>query len=217
MICNNCKKSNLEEAKICIHCGTILNERNNVKSSNELKKTKKSYHHLVFLVVTCFSVLLVIAITSKHNIKDKTSNPTNFSYSSNYKVDSFFATWLTLEDYCFVFNKNKTFSWYQQVSESHDNYYSGKLEWKRGNEALNDLNLSLAKIKNIVVTKEDVNIKDIYSLKLIPTKQVLEGVDVSENLKHENIYWKFLLIKYTASQAQVFNYGTGQTYYLKLN
>ena len=150
--------------------------------------------------------------TQPDDEKDNTKNTPGTDYGDVYGY------WLSEGGSYFNFT-DESFTWWKEKNDLSDNYYSGDIEIFQGDSALETLNTTYDKVLKIsVASGGNINLDDIYALKLYPTTLISGGIDKSADLEVNfpagNDYMLMSFIVTGDGQAQAYNYSSETTYNL---
>ena len=113
----------------------------------------------------------------------------------------------------YVFEDDDTYYWYKSADDLNDNYYKGTMEVYHGQDALDDLGITLDRIDVLLRNSNGKVTEDnVYSMHLHPTYLISGGIDKTDTLTSQ-FDMKLLFIYIDENNAQAFNYTTGDTYY----
>ncbi len=212
MVCSKCGYKSNDSVPVCLNCGNTLdisdavnfpNNLNGMNPTNELlTNSKKSYHTLILLIVFGFAVLILIAITSKHNVKMSTEDV--YYGDTSEEVFSIFDKWQSEDKGIFVFEDNNTFHWFL-----NNNHYVGISEIEQGFDALRKLNMSYKDISNLMVIDDYVSLSQIYYIKVKPTNYTYDQLD-----NFHNISCDLLLVLY-GDTGEIWNLNNNEFYYIE--
>ncbi|MBQ3413762.1 MAG: hypothetical protein IJH39_00100 [Clostridia bacterium] len=114
----------------------------------------------------------------------------------------------------YVFNSDGTYRWYKSSDNLKDNYYEGKMEILKGDDAIQELGIKYSQVLTVMSnSKGNVNLNDIYCIKLHPTYLISGGVNKTSTLTDE-FDMKLLFVYVNDKEAQAYNYATQDTLYL---
>lgn len=213
MVCNKCGSTVPDNSKFCEFCGNVINNDTNLQktiNSNENNNKKRLLLIVIFIVIFLGSFILVMNIYNKQKNENNSNQETQNDEFKNIR-----GNWVTQNNTSFVFNEDNVFYWYKDSDDLNDNYYKGNMEILRGNEALEDLGISYDRVLDVFIRSEgEIELDDIYSVKLYPTYLISGGVDKTETNIPEGSYFKLLFINMSDTESQAYNYNSYDTYYM---
>lgn len=110
---------------------------------------------------------------------------------------------------CYVFAPDDAFYWLQSCEDFTDNYYYGTISKKHGNDALQDLSITLDQAREIIVPGENnLKIDNIYSLRLTPTELISEGENKTDTAAELTLLFAY----FDDGTARGYRYNTGDSY-----
>lgn len=236
MYCTKCGKKLKAKDKFCTDCGKPVNEEvlpTNPPVQNVVPPVPQKTSPVPFIIagvviggviLFLFFFVFLFLVGVYESIEDYEDEYYNYNY--NYKYDNketekytnvvseVVGEWESAGGSYFVFKNNKTFYWYKTKEELNDNYYYGTMEVKKGEDALNDLGISLNRVNTLLATSGKVGKNDVYSIKLYPTYLISDGVDKSKENLTKGSSINLLFVKLNTHQADAYNFKTGDIYYL---
>ena len=156
--------------------------------------------------------------TSEETASEHKEVTTDASYNEIVeKDDKIWGSWVTEQGTEFIFKSDKSYGWFQNSEEHHDNFYRGTTEVLKGLKATEELGIGMDQVMNLIVNSEGkVGYSDIYAVKCHPTYLISGGVDKTDTLTKE-FDMTLLMIVVDDHEAQGYNYTTGDTYYFVRN
>lgn len=177
----------------------------------------------VILIISIFAIITV-AIFAAFGLKMLTEETGNISVDNSKvanllneknKKDEFSDVYGGWEyNSYYVFNSDGTYRWYKSSDNLKDNYYEGKMEILKGDDAIQDLGIKYSQVLTVMSnSKGNVNLNDIYCIKLHPTYLISGGVNKTSTLT-EQFDMKLLFVYVNDKEAQAYNYATQDSLYL---
>ena len=218
-------KKNLEhdvQVPLLVKKSKINNRKLTFKKEDEVTKKKRekvSDSRLTNAILICFVVLLLLmtSYVIVNRIVESNTKSIMVSKTDNKKVkkEDIFKKWVTLDNNAFVFSKEDTFYWYDDESNTKDNYYDGNYTYSVGKDALKEMGLEEKDFKKIFGEKI---IEDrIYSLQLEPTEAFIEGKDQTSTYLPEGTKWWFIIVIKSDGTAIGYNKTLDIRYHLKVD
>lgn len=145
----------------------------------------KKYNDKIILFFA-FVILIIIGINfifkASYSIKEN-----NLITILNERFSSFdnIGCYLTDQDELFIFLDNNDFYWFNSYSNLNKDYYQGTYNYKKGQNALEELGYSEEELK-----KEYGDFEDIYSFNIFSTTSSYPSKDI-----YPNDTWWFIIFK----------------------
>ncbi len=185
--------------------------RSKKKDPQKEKKDRTGNAILIGIVVL---LLLITSYTIINKIIDSNKKPVVVADNSNKKKKmSLNKKWITADGAMFYFAEDETFYWYEESTDTKDNYYEGTYAYKQGKEALKEMGYNENEFIKIYGDKilED----NIYSLELSPSTAYIEGKDQTSTFIPKDTKWWFILIIKNEGGAIAYNKTLDIRYHLE--
>ncbi len=138
-------------------------------------------------------IILLIASTTLITIVVLSSTKKNDEHIiKNQNEAEIIGDWYTENGELISITDNKTFSIYDSYKEKDNNYYTGTYTLKNGEEALIEMNNTVDEFET---NTDNIDIKNIYSIKVKPTLHYENGKDITNKLSEEESWWFIIILK----------------------
>lgn len=210
MKCLNCGFDNTENSIYCNNCGVKLNsEQNNIVNNNQnnfqtistatINANIKQKNNLGLLAILILGLLAFICIFSLTYISFTTSGSKSTKKTETY-YENIVGEWIdSSEKNYLIISDNSLYNWYQNYRQNKNDYLEGSTKVTFGNDALQEMNLDLNKIKQLL-NIEDIDESNIYCIKLYTSKK---------DIKYS--YYKMLVVT-RDNELYAYNFNDKLTY-----
>lgn len=179
-----------------------------VKSPKKIKEQKKSdldkkyiklkiYSTLKIIAVIILLIIntyLIVSIALKIDENNKSSLKAPKETNKHLLSSSEIGNWKTSNNGLFIFGENSSFFWYDSYEHLSSNYYQGTYNYKKGNEALEEMGYTEEEFFNTFT--DTTNIDNVYSINISPLYSYRGGIDkTSTNLSENEEWWYIIIIK----------------------
>ena len=167
----------------------VKNKKEKVDSES-ITKLQNTIFIIVSFILLVASIILIVNIVN--TLEDK---PVSQTVEIDTSKEMFITgSYKTTNDSLFTFNEDSTFYWFDNYNDLDNNYYSGTYTYLRGLDALNEMGYIEEDIPKIF--GENIDINNIYSIQIHPTKVLKNNRDVTKReLKDNTIWWYILVLK----------------------
>lgn len=170
----------------------IKNDSNNIDIKNdEIMQIETTIFIIISTILLIASIILIKEIIK--NIEHKSAANEVVEIKSN-KEKILTGSYKTTNDSLFTFTEDNNFYWFDNYNELDNNYYSGTYTYTKGLEAINEMGYTEEDIATIF--GENIEIDDIYSIKMTPSKVMKNNRDVTKKeIKQNTVWWYILILK----------------------
>lgn len=194
----NLKEVSSEETNKELESYTIQIKKIRESNSIPKDKPKKTKTQIVRSITSIISVLVfiiiltTISLTIVDSLMDKPiEQPPKEEIKLTTKITG---TWQSSTNGLFIFNEDKTFTWYNSHDNLNDNFYKGTYNYKTGKEALTEMGFTEEEFQKEY--EENIKLENIYSINLKPTLVQKNKIDVTAvELDESTSWWYILLIR----------------------
>lgn len=138
-------------------------------------------------------IILLIASTTLITIVVLSSMKKNDEHVKQIQNEAnIIGDWYTDTGELISISNNNMFSIYDSYEEKDNNFYTGTYTVKNGEEALLEMNNT---VEDFETNTDNIDIKNIYSIKVKPTLHYEDGKDITSKLSEEESWWFIIILK----------------------
>ncbi len=193
-----------------------LSFKNKEKKINDEKVDDNKLSNALLICIIVFLLLITSYVIVSRIVESNTSS-IMISKSSKKKTNekiSIFKEWVSLDNDCFKFTEDNTFYWYDDSTNSKDNYYSGNYSYKVGSEALKEIGYEEDDFQKIF--GEKIALEKVFSLVLEPKEAFMEGKDQTDTFIPEGTTWWMIMVIKSDGSAILYNKTIDTKYHLRV-
>ena len=139
---------------------------------------------MIILLIASTTLITIVVLSSTRHNQETIKQEEN-------KIE-IIGDWYTESGELISITNNNEISIYDSYEEKDNNFYSGTYTSKNGEDALLEMNNT---VDDLQTNTDNIDIKNIYSLKVKPTLHYENGKDVTSKLSEDESWWFIIILK----------------------